>query len=748
MEGLLVAAVLVFLLGGICGIVAVLALASLRRRIDHLEQRIDTLSRQLRRAGLSAQPKPEPVPRPAAISDERPAPRAQPMPPPQTARASHDLSSLEVTIGAKWFSWLGVVLVIAGVMFFLKYAYDNNWIGPLGRISVAALGGAAALVFGERFRRAAYPVLFHTLTGGGLAIFYGCIYFSFQLYSQTGQSVSFALSIAVTVLAVAISVTHDAPGICLLGQLGGFLSPILLSTGTNRPVQLFSFVTVLNLATIGCAYFKNWRYVNAAGFIGTWALYAGWTVTYYDASRPGVALAFSALFYAMFLIAPLVQAYTRRQPLSGHDIWLVAAVIFVELVNTYALLHERYRPWLGLTVVMQALTVAAVYAEWTRRFVDDHRTRTTLLFFALALITAAIPIQLRLYSIPIGWAIEALMLGYAGRRYRSRPLETGALCAAVLATMGLLLRLPLHTVLFTPVFNRPFGSWITVAALTFALYAVLKRNTDNAQHSHKGAVPAIGGLALVLFCAVAHMEVAAFWTVRSDQLPGKILLSHQYTSLSLLWTSIPLLIVQAGRRGYLQLSIPAAFAAYAIGTLVLINNAFVGGWIVPSIPFFNLQWLSRFSVVLSIWIGLNWTRANAGGWTVLRQLFETTGHVVLMFLCFVEVNSWISASRVFSPFMRFGIVSALWSLQALFLIAFGLATRSQFRRVLGFFLFAVTIAKLLVVDMAVLLPVYRILSFAATGVLLIAAAYLYQRFAKALLESPRESSPAVRNGAG
>src|SRR5207244_1540565 len=115
----------------------------------------------------------------------------------------------------------------------------------------------------------------------------------------------------------------------------------------------------------------------------------------------------------------------------------------------------------GLTLVLQALTLSAVYAQWTQRSVEDSRTRATLLFFVLALVTVAIPIQLRLYAIPIAWSLEALMLGYVGQRYRSRPFQLGALTAVFLATLGLLIRLPLHDAAFTPVFNRPFGSWVT-----------------------------------------------------------------------------------------------------------------------------------------------------------------------------------------------------------------------------------------------------------------------------------------------
>src|SRR5206468_4405978 len=151
-------------------------------------------------------------------------------PPTQPTVTSRDQwSSFELAIGSKWLNWVGVVLVTIGVMFFLKYAYDNQWIGPGGRIAIGAMAGVAALIVGEKSRRRGYPILFHGLTGCGLAVFYGCIYFSFQVYQLTGQTLSFVLAIVVTALAVAMSVIHNAPIICLLGQLGGFLSPILIS---------------------------------------------------------------------------------------------------------------------------------------------------------------------------------------------------------------------------------------------------------------------------------------------------------------------------------------------------------------------------------------------------------------------------------------------------------------------------------------------------------------------------------------
>jgi uncharacterized membrane protein len=660
---------------------------------------------------------------------------------PSAVASGREWNSLEVTIGAKWFNWVGVILVIVGVMFFLGYAYDNNWIGPAGRIAIAALGGAAALVSGERFRRASYPILFQALTGGGLAVFYGCIYFSFQVYGLAGQPVAFALSVVVTALAVAIAVVHNAPGICLLGQLGGFLSPVLLSTGANRPFELFSFVSVLNFATIGCAWRRNWRLVNAAGFIGTWLLYTGWAARFYDSSQIGPALFFSALFYVMFLLAAMLPAISRRLPLVVQDLFFLSVVIFVEFVNNYGLLHVSYRAWLGAAVVAQALTVAALYVHWTHRLKEDSRARSTLLLFALALVTVAVPIQLRFYGVPIGWALEALMLGYVGQRYRSWPFQLGSFIAAMLSAMSLLASLPLHTEFFTPVFNRPFGSWATVIAMTFALSAVLDKNRDRLEASLRQAVPAVGLIALVLACLLAHLEISAYWNVRTEEFGPLTARSHEITSLTLLWSAIPLLLLRLGRSGVLKLSVPVACAAYLMSVTMFLRNVADGSWIVPDVPFVNLEWLSRLCVALSLWIGVSWMRSvrprpqKAEAWTALLHTLETAGHVVLAILLFTEVNSWISSSRIFSPLQRFGFVSALWSLQALLLIGLGLATRSQFRRILGFILFGATVGKLLLVDMAVLQPVYRVLSFAATGALLIVAAYLYQRFFRSLLDT-------------
>jgi hypothetical protein len=763
----------------VCGILLFSRLQDITQRLGRVERELGRMllrqSEESMRAASgyeeskkSIEPQAPVEPDAAASRDDFPPPEEATMPePPPSFQSSgaavpytnepartlrEQWSSFEVTLGTKWLNWVGIVLLTVGVLFFLKFAYDNQWIGPHGRIAIGVVLGAVALVAGDKARRRGYPILFHTMTGGGLAVFYGCIYFSFQIYQLTGQTVSFSMLIAVTALALAMSVVHNAPLICLFSQLGGFLSPILISTGQNRPVELFTFVAVLNLATMGCAYYKNWRNVNVLAFAGTWLLYAGWAGRFYTESQLAVALSFSCLFYLMFLVIPTLRASARREPLAAQDLWLIALNTVFEFFNNYILLYDAYRPWLGPAVILQAFTLSAMYAYWARRCAEDAKTRVTLLFAALALVTVAVPIQLRFYGIAIGWALEALLLGFIGLQYRQWVFQFTSIAAITLAALGLLFRLPLHTELFTPVLNRPFGSWATVIAMSFALHVLFRKHGDKLDVSLKKAAMVPLGLAVVLLCALAHMEISAFWTVRREIWQPGIAQSYRYISLIVLWSAIPLIVLWLGRKGVIRFSIPAALVGYAVGLLVVLEGAATGGWIAWSVPFLNLQWLSRLLFVVSLWIGANWMRSVPDRpqkwqrWPESLAALEGVGHTILVFLIYAEVDTWISASDFFSSFMRFGFVSALWSLQALILIGVGLRTRNQFRRIFGFVLFGVTVVKLLVIDMAILQPVYRILSFAATGVLLIVAAYLYQKFAKGLLEPNPEIPPTAREG--
>jgi uncharacterized membrane protein len=138
--------------------------------------------------------------------------------------------------------------------------------------------------------------------------------------------------------------------------------------------------------------------------------------------------------------------------------------------------------------------------------------------------------------------------------------------------------------------------------------------------------------------------------------------------------------------------------------------------------------------VLSLWWCAKLCRQNES--KLAGDVLTLAGHGVLALLVAFELARWGRYSDFITAKMGISLVSAAWALQAMFVIWIGLATRNSLLRYLGFILFALTIGKTLLIDMSELEKVYRIVSFAASGFLLVLAGYFYQRYSSILLERP------------
>jgi len=641
--------------------------------------------------------------------------------------------SFELRLGTRWVLWLGVVMVVMSIGFFLKYAYDNDWIGPSGRIAIGTVAGLAALGVGERFRRKGWPILFQGLSGLGIAALYLCIYFAFQVYHLSGQELSFALAILLTVLSIVMAVVHQASAIAILGMIGGFLSPVLLSTGENHPYVLFTYITILNLGALAAAYYRRWRALDVLCMAGTFVLYATWYEAFYGkASEPSQlvpALLYLSVFYLIFLIVPIVYSLLHRLPETVEGVVLIAVNALYTVCFYYNILYADYRMTLGFVVLAQAALVFALYVLWSRRLGRETRTAQSLMVVALGLVTLAIPIQLRFYAVPLAWAIEGVVLTYLAFRFRQAVVHVGAGAALVLSVGGLIYRLPLHEAPFTPVLNIAFGSWLFVAAGT-AVAAWLwlrQRPEQNAPAWFAGGVEAVAAFALV--CIVLTIETCSYWL---EWRPQHYMI-HLFSSLVLLWAAIPAAVVLVAQRTRLVNLYSLGLVCYTIGLIVF--SAALPHYRLPSQRLLlHSPFAAYFMLAASLWWG-----AWAG--RALKQLapgnaLAVAGHVVLAVLVGAELLRWGYYSSSVTEKFAVSVISAAWAVHAFLLVWFGLVTQNQPRRILGFVLFAVVVAKVWLLDLSALEAVYRILSYGASGLLLIVLAYFYHRYSARLLGAP------------
>lgn len=653
--------------------------------------------------------------------------------------ASAPQRSLEIVLGTKWLNWVGMVMLLFGVGYFMKYAYDNAWIGPKGRLTIGVIASFAALVLGERFRRKQWPVLFQAFSGGALAALYLCVYFSFQVYHLSNQGIASFLAIVVTAFAVALAVAYNSITIEILALAGGFLSPVILSTGENHPYAFFTYIAILNLVAIATAVYRRWRLIDLLCLFGTIVMYVGWALKFYAPDQMQPALIFTSLFYLMFLLIPTIHGLINRLVQDAQGIMMILAACILSFLSYFSILYPTYRYSLGFIAIAQALLVFLVFYVWIKRVGKSGATGASLLSIALGLVTIAIPIQLELYGIPVAWAMEGVVLTYVGMRLKNNIPKIAGFIALGLSIMGLFYRLPLHTRAFTPVFNVAFGSWSFVVAV-ICLAAYLWWNYEKEPRKEDGessrtrvaTILALIVVALVTF--LLNMELVDFWQ-RDYMGPNQSV--YQSVCLLVLWITFAmsnavLVTKRVAKRGWdknwLAFSILYYLGAFIAFLFSL--SAFYEG---PNhrMPFVNIGFACGLAFVLSlVHGGLLWrgVRQAATG-----DVMESVAHAALAVLLALELNRWGSFSEVVTQKVSINLISVAWALQAFLLILIGLAKSRPLLRYLGFALFALAIGKILLIDTSELEKVYRIVSFIGCGLLLVAAGYFYQRYSARLV---------------
>jgi uncharacterized membrane protein len=217
----------------------------------------------------------------------------------------------EGVVGVKLFSWVaGVALVLAAV-FFLRYSIEHGWLSPAVRMAIGLLVGVGLLVGCELRAARRYPVTANALDAAGIATLFATLFAAHARWHLVGQGWAFLAMTLVTGVAVLLAIRRDSPFIALLGLVGGFATPALLSTGEDRPLGLFSYLLLLNVGLAWVAYRKGWVLLTGLSVVLT-ALYQwGWVIEFLDASRLPLAL-------AIFLLFPVVQVAAlvlgQRQP--------------------------------------------------------------------------------------------------------------------------------------------------------------------------------------------------------------------------------------------------------------------------------------------------------------------------------------------------------------------------------------------------------------------------------------------------
>ena len=268
-------------------------------------------------------PPPLPVPVVAAMAAPPPLPIPAPRltsatpPPSPTVRPAIDW---EAFMGVKLFAWIGGFVLFLGVVFLVKYSFENNLVTPRMRIAIGTLIGLSLIAAGWRATRKNYRVPGQSLCATGILVLYANVFAAHAFYNLISLTPAFALMSGVTIAAFFLAVTLNAQVVVILGLLGGFLTPVLLSTGVDRPAALFGYITLLNVGVAAVVLRKRWDYLVLLSAIGTVLMEFMWAAKFFDVSKEIVAFVVFAGFELLFL-----AIFFLRRKTTYAESWTTAA---------------------------------------------------------------------------------------------------------------------------------------------------------------------------------------------------------------------------------------------------------------------------------------------------------------------------------------------------------------------------------------------------------------------------------------
>ncbi|MCP2084011.1 UNVERIFIED_ORG: putative membrane protein [Paraburkholderia sediminicola] len=373
---------------------------------------------------LSAQPTSpmtlSPSAGPALSTEQLPAqtPPAPPSPPrgPNLAERLFK-SGRDWLFGGNTVVRVGIIVLFFGIAFLLKYAADNSLLPIEFRLAGVALAATVLIGLGWRIgeRRGAYGLI---LQGGGVGALYLTVFAATRLYHLLPAGAALPLMIAICGLSAFLAVRQNASSLAFMGSAGGFLAPVLLSTGGGSHVMLFSYYALLNAGIFAIAWFKAWRPLNLLGFVFTFSIGAAWGVTAYRPELLASTEPFLILFFLMYVGIALLYAVRREVALKHYvDGTLVFGTPLVA-IGLQAALMKGTEFGLAWSAVALAAFYLAIAGWLARRRAHLGMMFEAMLALAVIFATLAVPLAFTGPTTSATWAIEGAAITWLAVRQR------------------------------------------------------------------------------------------------------------------------------------------------------------------------------------------------------------------------------------------------------------------------------------------------------------------------------------------
>lgn len=616
---------------------------------------------------------------------------------------------------------IGIFTLVLGIGYFVKYAIDKNWIGESARMGIGFLAGFI-LIITAHFIRKNYTTFSSIIMGGGIAVLYFTTTIAFREYHLFTQNTAFVITCAITLLSIFLSYRYNSETLIIFSLFGGFLAPLMISTGQSNYIFLFTYLSLLNIGMLITVYLKNWKSVGWIAFIFTAIYLYFWTIEKTDLTSILFYIVTYIIFYAFAL-----QNYFKTSLLSKLDILMLVLINFSSIIGlVYIFSILKYEPLSVFPLSFALINIFFAFREYQNK--KFERNYSVFAGIGISLLTLAVALQFKTHLITSVWAIEASLLLYIWKKtdhsifkiffYMLFPL----VILSQMMTWTEYINNERHlTLIFNPVF---LTSLVVIASCFFNLVLLKKESKEkNDAEFFESAfkVLCFGAIYFsILFELIYQLSSQNFVVI----ITYSFLYSFVFTSLLLILKKS--LSISEDLENLLIYGLLFLFIAH------ITNSQIVHAVITKEIKL-SFYWIHLIYLVPLLYLIIKLIPQS-------EFLKQKAGYLLVSLVCILSVSFELYRIYIFSNNTtsqnimqlqeHFSILylPIIWAVLSCGFIFAGLKKNIPDLNKIGFGLLGITILKLYLYDVWQMDNVSRIIAFIILGIILLLSSFMFQKF--------------------
>jgi uncharacterized membrane protein len=681
-------------------------------------------------------------------------------PPINKARTTSDHNNVEKFLGENLINKVGIVILLLGVGWGVKYSIDNQLISPLARVIMGYI--ASAGLFGlAYYLKTKYENYSAVLLSGSLAMMYFITYFAFSSYGIFGRIPAFALMLVFTIVTVAESLRYNRVIIAHIGLVGAYAVPFLLSDGSGNIKVLFSYMAIINAGILFIALKRYWKSLWYSSFIFTILICFGWLIKSYSSLDHIIGLLFLPLFFLLHLASFLAFKLSRHIPYHRSDngmLYLNSVLFFI--ATMFVADHYAHGP---LLLTLSFIATHSIIGYLLYRKGETHHSLAHQFFgLAIAFVAVVITVQWDEEWTTLGWSLQAMLLAYYASKTGNAVYRNLCQGILVLAIGSMFYDWSVYyadnyygkaSYTFTPVLNFHFiASCICSALLVASSYFILRKQSlvRNLSDSWKHVLLIGSSVVIALYglYGTFYHEINHYWSqmllpdfntgamdIRDYAIHQQLL---QYRGVWLIHYTLLFVSV-------INVFLMRLYPSKAIQQIAMAIN----GMVVLLFLTTGLSLLSelRDSYMKSIAYSSTWNLMiryfgyafvalllvtcyrfiqNKVKQAKYQMAFDILLHITYLWILSAELLHWRDLNHSGAA-DKTGL-SILWGAYALFLIAIGIVQKKSYLRIAALVWIGVTLIKLFFYDLSELSTISKTIVLVILGAVLLIISFLYNKY--------------------